>query len=566
LADLLYNIATPTNHTSISARAVAPHLPGHDPDPESRATQLEVARSDYQWNWDSTNATGVPLLQKLPIREFFSVRWLALIAKAKIKIKANEVAPPFWLSKKSRAKSIRDYAELFVILDEPSVAKNDLWATDESFGEQRLSGANPLSIRRVLDVQEISLLTPPGVTDLLYGSSLNEEVAAGRLFVVDHREALAAITADGSVTLSGQVFPKSLPKSAALFWWNRWDKRLMPISIGIGAPNSEQLFSPADAGPWIKAKVAFQACDAVVHEMSSHLGRTHLVMGGIAIAARRQLAEAHPIYRLLAPHFRFMLALNQEAEKGLIAPDGALDVAVGAPIGQVVGVAVQAYSTWNFTDHAFPNDISRRGVAPSSGLPAYAFRDDAALLWTAIERYVAEYVSLYYSNDLAVAEDPELSAWANEVARAAPNGAAINGFPALDRVERLVFALTHIVFVCSVQHSAVNYTQHDYLAFAPNSPFATWAPQTEQDVLKLLPPIGAAEDQLNMLYQLTAFRYDQLGDYEGEYSLDERANAATRAFLAGMPAIDEVICCREKERWQSYQYLRPHNIINSISI
>lgn len=57
------------------------------------------------------------------------MRWLATKATAAAKIQLNEKIPPIWMCANARAKSIRDYPDLFVILAEPPVAKNNLWAT-----------------------------------------------------------------------------------------------------------------------------------------------------------------------------------------------------------------------------------------------------------------------------------------------------------------------------------------------------------------------------------------------------------------------------------------------------
>ena len=38
---------------------------------------------------------------------------------------------------------------------------------------------------------------------------------------------------------------------------------------------------------------------------------THLIMEGIAVVTNRELSQSHPIFRLLAPHFLFLLAINR---------------------------------------------------------------------------------------------------------------------------------------------------------------------------------------------------------------------------------------------------------------
>jgi arachidonate 15-lipoxygenase len=408
---------------------------------------------------------------------------------------------------------------------------------------------------------------PSDIRTSLGGASLENEVAAGRIFLVDHRDPLTPVTTNGEWKFDGKTFNKYLPKTAGLFWWNRFTQRLVPVALQA-AGYFDTPVSPhtGNGSEWVEAKLAFQAADGVVHEMSSHLGRTHLAMEGIAVSAHRQLDERHPVLRLLLPHFRFMLSLNDKAGKSLIAKESNIDMTFGAPISQVVGVAKLALETWDFTRHAFPNDIKNRGVGRDSGLPAYAFRDDGELLWKAIHDYAGEFVEIYYSNDRAVADDSELRAWAVEVS-AQGSGAHVKGFPPLETREQLTFALTQTVFVCSALHSAVNYGQADYLLYSPNSPLATWErPGSDKGLFALLPPFGAAKGQIATLAQLTSFRYDQLGDYENDYTDDHRANLVIRSFAQRLDEIETEVRGRNQTRWQKYEYLRPSLVLNSISI
>ncbi len=561
----LFHITSPIFHPSIDHAATDESLPAQDSNNDQRSAQLKDARSKYQYDWNTENAPGVPFLKDLPISEFFSARYILETGAELVKIKTNEVLPPFHRDK-DRAEKIKDFEELFVILPDPDVAKKSLWATDESFGEQRLSGANPMSIRRAQTRDEIAHLLPDSLGQALGTSSVDAELQAGRLFHVDHRPVLAPVTEPGKATLNGKEFQKHLPKTAGLFWWNRHTERLMPISILVEGHTNRLVSAHGDSNEWLRAKIAFQACDGVVHEMSTHLGHTHLVMEGIGIAARRNLAERHPIMRLLVPHLRFMMSINQLAEEKLIKPGGEVDLSFGGTIKQIVSVAALAYRNWDFTENAFPNDIAARGVSKGANLPIYAYRDDAALYWEAITEYMQDYVGIFYSNDTAVKNDEELQAWSTEVSAPSPQGAAIRGFPNLDSVSALTFALTQIIFTCSVQHSAVNYPQNDYLIFPPNSPFALWDALDSENLMDILPPMGPSEGQISLLTQLTAIHYDELGDYEGKYTKDARANKAIRTFFQGMTEIDAKITSHQQSRWQSYEYLRPRNVTNSISI
>lgn len=572
LRRFFFEVLSPEHHAGIDPTPLQPWVPSRDPDPAARTERLRAAREDYQYRYDYDNAPTVPLLDSVPVAEYFSLRYILETGETISKIKLND-ALNGWPKDGTRATNLDRYAEIFKVLDMPSVAREHLWAHDESFGEQRLSGANPGLIQRARKAADVSGMLPDDPKPFLGHATLEQEVAAGRVFFVDHAPRLDAIRTPGAVKLGPKTFTKYLYKTAGVFWWNRFKKRLDPVSILLrGTEAGDQVVTPRDdASRWLAAKLAFQAADGVVHEMSSHLGRTHLVMEGVAIASHRQLDEHHPVLRLLMPHFRFMLSLNNLAERSLIAPGSKVDASFGAPIEEIVGVAAQARASWDFTAAALPNDLADRGVGGTGGLPSYAYRDDALPLWAATRDYVEDYVGLYYGNDAAVRNDPELQAWAVEIG-AGPDGttggADLKGFPALDHREQLVFALTQIVFTCSAQHSAVNYGQEDYLAYAPNSPFALWAPldDTAPVYLDLLPPLGPAEGQQETLSQLTGFRYDKLGDYAEKYTLDSRANGVIRAFARRLTELDSEVAARNLQRWQPYPYLQPRMVLNSISI
>ena len=59
--------------------------------------------------------------------------------------------------------------------------------------------------------------------------------------------------------------------------------------------------------------------------MVTHLLRTHLFMEPIAVASYRQLPTIHPVWKLLAPHIRGVLAINTLGRDVLIAEGGVAD-------------------------------------------------------------------------------------------------------------------------------------------------------------------------------------------------------------------------------------------------
>jgi arachidonate 15-lipoxygenase len=75
----------------------------------------------------------------------------------------------------------------------------------------------------------------------------------------------------------------------------------------------------------MKAKLFVQVADVTHHELLAHLCYTHLAMEAFALATPRQLPVNHPLYRLLRPHFRFLLAINTRGNAILLGEGAAID-------------------------------------------------------------------------------------------------------------------------------------------------------------------------------------------------------------------------------------------------
>ena len=76
----------------------------------------------------------------------------------------------------------------------------------------------------------------------------------------------------------------------------------------------------------------YNNAEAQQHQSCTHLGFTHLLMEGVAICTHRHLSPSHPLFRLLAPHFLYLIAINSRGLEKLISPGGWVDK------GMTVGV------------------------------------------------------------------------------------------------------------------------------------------------------------------------------------------------------------------------------------
>lgn len=472
---------------------------------------------------------------------------------------------------KGRPAAIQDYKRLFTSLPLPWTA--DSFQDDTTFGWLRVAGANPLVIRRIAALDATFPVTEEtfraSVADR--GDSLARAGAEGRLFLADYA-ALAEVE-HGNFP-SG---PKYCFAPKALFALPRGDgpRRLRPIAIQCGQdPARYPLFTPADGDVWLRAKLTVEVADNNHHEMISHLGRTHFLISPFAIATHRRLAADHPLSLLLRPHFEGTLSINNSAQATLVAKGHEVDKSLAGTIDASRKLAVNALAAPYFNVGFLPDDLAARGV--TSPDLEYPYRDDALLVWRAIERWVSAYVAVYYGSDADVAADRDLSAWGAEIV--AKDGGRLLGFGEgndgkISTVSYLVKALTMIVFTASAQHAAVNFAQAQLMSYTPAAPLATFraAPLSHGDArlspyLDMLAPLDLARIQMEFLQLLGGVYYTQLGDYGSRWFGDPKVREILSRFQQELRDIKSTIEDRNKTRLAPYPFLIPDQIPQSINM
>lgn len=590
-----------------------PYLPQNEPNPAKRNDNLNHQRQVYEYDYEYL--APLVLLKEVPAVENFSAQYIAERVVATTEIVPNLLA--------AKAKSfldplddLQDYEDLFTLLPLPKVAK--VYQTNNSFAEQRLSGANPLVIR-LLDKDnprwQVLKQIPSFDADFEPLFDVSKELASGNIYITDYTG--TDVNYRGPSFVQGGTHEKGrkyLPKPLAFFWWRRTGigdlGKLVPIAIQLDASTdskeykakNSKIYTPFEKNPldWLFAKLCVQIADGNHHEMSSHLCRTHFVMHPIAIGTARQLSENHPLSLLLRPHFLFMLTNNHLGQQRLINPGGPVDELLAGTLGESMELVKGAYEGWDIKEFAFPTEIKNRGM---DNIPHYPYRDDGMLVWGAIHTFVSAYLHHFYPSPEDIIADTELQAWAKELsAPKAEKGGKVKGMPtSFTNVEELIEIVTTIIFICGPQHSAVNFAQYEYMTFAANMPLAAYrdipkqshAPQdhtqadptlavqiTEEQILKLLPPYKRTADQLQSLFVLSAYRYDRLGYYEKAFQelyhekledifKDASNNAVidiVRQFQQNLNMVEQEIDANNQKRVVPYPYLKPSLILNSISI
>ncbi|MBN3946723.1 MAG: lipoxygenase [Nostoc sp. NMS7] len=470
------------------------------------------------------------------------------------------------------ATSLKDYENLFPVIGVPAIAKT--YHEDEVFAYMRVAGYNPVMIERV---------TTPGdrfpVTDEHYQAVMgnDDSLAAagleGRLYLADYK------MLDGAINGTYPNEQKYVYAPLALFALPKGSdstRLLRAIAIQCGqTPGSDYPIITPNSGkyPWLFAKTIVQIADANFHEAITHLGRTHLFVGAFAIATYRQLPLTHPLRILLHPHFDSTLAINDAAQRILIAPGGGVDRLLSASIDNARVFAVLGLQSYGFNSAILPKQFQQRGVDDPNLLPIYPYRDDALLVWDAITKWVSDYLNLYYITDEDIQQDTALQAWAAEIS--AYDGGRIRDFGedgSIKTFNYLIDATTLIIFTASAQHAAVNFPQKDLMSYAAAIPTAGYLPAstlkrevTEQDYLNLLPPLDQAQRQYNILSLLGSVYYNKLGEYQQGYFIDQKVKPFLHAFQSNLQQVENTIKQRNLHR-PTYEYLLPSKIPQSINI
>ena len=429
--------------------------------------------------------------------------------------------------------------------------------------------------------------------------SLNEAVRQNRLYVCDY----ALLDGAKADALHGEQ--RYLAAPIALFYWNPTpppgyppsaDGVLQPIAIQLAQrfdAETAPIFTPNDCAgandpngyKWRIAKYIVNVVCAIQHEAIAHLGDCHLIIEPIVVATHRQLAEQHPLFKLLIPHFRFTININDDAIHSLIVPGGVVATNVGPAIESTLQLLAQSHEAWRWDANNPDQVFCRRGV---DKLPVFPFRDDTRLLWQAIKRFVAGYLRCYYRNDQDVRDDTELQGWIYELT--SPKYCGFKGLGGLtpshdparpwriENLDYLIEIVAQIIYTAGPQHASVNYAQYPLMSYMPSvagtiyrePPNRSTEIKSAQDCLAWYPPLDVGLYTLSFEYLLSGVQYDVFGHYESDprmpYFDDPKVQPLVAELQSDLALAEIEIRKRNRERALPYPFQLPSQIPNSISI
>ncbi|MBN8611523.1 MAG: hypothetical protein J0L92_13105 [Deltaproteobacteria bacterium] len=571
-------------------------LPQHDPDPIARAASLAAERDRYRYTWHRPE--GVASAAEVPRSDAFDLGVLTryvgvqamLAAHDMITTSAHRVGQLVRHHEVATAagqsfdERLAGAMKLVVRGGEhratPSVALKWFGADvpsliailaahperhDELFAWQRLGGANPFALRRLETTDAAAPFDEAHFAAAAKAHAIDGTLASAidgkRLFHVDFRYLDGA--RDGGLALE---IPKRVFGARALFVQHLGPSpRFLPVAIQC-VP-SGPIFTPADGIGWSMAKLVLQCADTHEQALTYHVAQCHFVMEAFTLACVRAFAPAHPIRKLLAPHTQYTLAIDAQVRDTLMKPGQDLEALMATTLGQSILLVEDAMHAFD-VNAAMPHaDVKRRGLDDPGTLPHCPLRDDGLPVWSAIRRFVGEYVGLYYTSDADVVADSEARAFGQELG--ARWGGRLASIPEVTSVTTLVDLVSYAIWTASPLHAICNDSQLEFMACSANMPTALYgnAPTTsptEADLLALYAPEEISMSQYAFFCGQTKLEENKLGEYPPDAFDDPRVAPLITRFVAELASLDARIDARNASRPAPYVWLRTQTMRASI--
>ncbi|XP_054779770.1 linoleate 9S-lipoxygenase-like [Prosopis cineraria] len=475
----------------------------------------------------------------------------------------------------------------------PTVIQDNLdgWMTDEEFTREMLAGVNP-GLIRLLEVFPIectldrniygdhsSMITREHLEKNMQGCTIEEALNCKRFFILDHYDAFMPYLRK----INESSTRKAYASRTVLFLQN--DGTLKPLAIELSLPHPDgdqfgavsKVYLPesegVEAALWQLAKAYVVVNDSGYHQLVSHWLNTHAVMEPFVIATHRCLSALHPIHKLVHPHFHDTLFINALARQNLISADGTIETAF-LPAKYSMEMSSVVYENWNFLEQALPADLIKRGMATEDKdsphglclvIKDYPYAADGLDIWDAINKWVCDYVFLYYNTDHAIKHDTELQAWWKEVVQVGHADLKDKPWwPKMETREELIESCTIIIWIASALHAAVNFGQFPYGGYILNRPtlsrrlipekgtaeYEELKKNPEQSFLKTITPKFETLLDLSIIEILSGHTSDEvyLGTTSNPtWTSDEMALESFNAFGKKLKEIEETIEKRNKD-------------------
>ena len=503
-------------------------------------------------------------------------------------------------------KSFTDYADSFTKMGEyvgwnkkdiqDGLKVGQIFDHDAEFARQIIQGPNSTRLRKVeklSDTWQVAIDKDMLPTYAIDGEDLDAVIKDGRLFEILNSEVLNDIGHGGEeskfITGTAQTW-YVVQADCLLFQSNTRPKEesFVPVLIRLENKNDGEKQTwwhpgendtsetdPKDLS-WLLAKMFFRCADWGIYSIGTHYARAHAMNEVFASSMYRNLPSAHPLFRLLQPHFQGIIGINTQARKVLISETENAFATFMSSADDLSQLLVNCCKELDYGHLVIPKDFESRGL---KDLPNFLFRDDSEDLWVILLDYVKNMVDLSYLSKDDVSKDTELQTFVEEIRDPGFIGFGGAGFPeSVDTKENLVEYLTALIFNVSCFHTGVNFQINKYLGYIVNAPPSLRLPPPEQDdvitmerIMDSLPQYEVALATMVITQVLGNFspierfyvetKAENKQGYIGEnLAMSPEQEGHIKDMVREMERLRDKIAVRNKDKYLAYDVLSPNNI------
>ncbi|XP_072570211.1 polyunsaturated fatty acid 5-lipoxygenase-like [Paramormyrops kingsleyae] len=220
----------------------------------------------------------------------------------------------------------------------------------------------------------------PGISDVC--PNISELIQNGNIYMVDYE--LLDNVKDDIIHGHRQYL------AAPIVLLQETAQGLMPIAIQLKQKPGEgnPIFTPNKENPeaeaWLLAKIWVRNSDFYIHELVSHLLKTHLLAEIFFVSIFTSLHDHHPILRIFAVTGRYTIPINVAARNTLTNDTGFFKEYTGFGKDAQCKVLERAIKNLTYKSLCLPDNLKIRGV---QNLKNYHYRDDAMQIWDAISEF-----------------------------------------------------------------------------------------------------------------------------------------------------------------------------------
>lgn len=308
---------------------------------------------------------------------------------------------------------------------------------------------------------------------------------------------------------------------------------------------------------WEHAKWNWKCSVIVAVTARDHLVGLHIQASNLIVtSAVENLGKDHPIRRFLKPHTHGAISINVGAIRTLLTENGLLHRAVAFEWGELRRVIQTAFDSNRLRS---PKQYaSDHGMLEADGTPnpAQPFAVDFFDYASTVERYVSDYVDVYYKNDADVLNDAEVVAfW--EGCRVLEN----SGIPQLRGVDSFKYLLTSFLVHVTGLHQHVGNVA-EYLSHP------TWATGKVRKGYTVA-DIQSSMQSLN-IGLLTALPVPKLRDDYRHLLLEDKHHEETErimeSFQRNLVELEDRITARNEQRKYPFPAFMPSRMTTGVNI